>query len=227
MVCLSSVAQAHGEIIIGTATFLNRNGDLLTNRHVIDGCRNIVIRTRDNAVYPARVVAESSKFDLAAIHETGYVPDFVVSLSVNSERYVYIPTPGMRLIYGGFDYANPDPTMLVDISNGEAVAGGEGIYISLMRSGADHGSSGSGVFDDAGNMVGVIFSGYIDAYQQTTPENYYGYNLIMFYNNNAVTEFLQKELRIELAYSVDAPPVPRTAVMGQIFGSTALIVCEQ
>jgi hypothetical protein len=225
-VCLSWT-QAQGEtVVIGTATFLNKKGDLLTNRHVVDDCKNIVIRTRRNMFYPARVAAESSKFDLAVINEAGYVPEFITPLSVNSEHYVYVPTPGMRLLYGGFD-TDPDVNMIVDISNGDAVEGGEGLYVSRMRSGADHGSSGSGVFDSSGNMVGVIFSGYIDRYPHTTPENYYGYNVINFYNNNAVVEFLQKELSIELAYSVDAPPVPRIEVVGQIFGSTALVVCEQ
>jgi serine protease Do len=226
-VCVSYNAQAQAQLVIGTATFLNKSGDLLTNRHVVDGCKSLAIRTRQNKFYAARVVAQSSKFDLAVISETGFVPEATVSLSVNSQRYVYIPIPGMKLLYGGFDYADPDPTMPVDISNGEAVEGGEGLDVSRMRSGADHGSSGSGVFDDSGNMVGVIFSGYIDLYPTTTPENFYGYNVINFYNNNAVVEFLQKELSIELAYSEEAPPIPRIEAVGKTFASTALVVCQQ
>jgi serine protease Do len=226
-ICLC-IGQARAEqIIIGTGTFLNQKGDLLTNRHVIDGCKSLAIRPERNKVYyPARVFAESSKFDLAVIRETGYLPKSVTSLSVNSERYVYVPTPGMKLLYGGYD--NPlDPSLGINISNGEAVEGGEGIYVSRMRSGASHGASGSGVFDNSGNMVGVVYSGYLDAYRHSTQETFYGYNVINFYNNNAVAEFLQKEFNIELFYMRDAPRVIKLEVVGKIFNSTALIVCDK
>ena len=219
-------AQAEN-LLIGTGTFLNQKGDLVTNRHVIDGCKSLAIRPeRNKEFYPARVIAESSKFDLAVIRETGYVPKSVISLSVNSERYVYVPTPGMKLLYGGYD--NPlDPKLSIDISNGEAIEGGEGIYVSRMRSSANHGASGSGVFDNSGNMVGVVFSGYLDVYRHTTQENFYGYNVINFYNNNAVAEFLQKEFKIELFYMKDAPRVMKLEVVGKIFNSTSLIVCDK
>ncbi len=226
-ICLY-IGQARAEqIIIGTGTFLNQKGDLLTNRHVIDGCKSLAIRPeRNKEFYPARVFAESSKFDLAVIRETGYLPKSVTSFSVNSERYVYVPTPGMKLLYGGYD--NPlDPSLGINISNGEAIEGGEGIYVSRMRSGANHGASGSGVFDNSGNMVGVVYSGHLDFYRHATPEKFYGYNVINFYNNNAVAEFLQKEISVDLFYSIEAPPVMRLEVVGKIFNVTALIVCDK
>lgn len=218
------VGQAWGDTLIGTATFLNKNGDLLTNRHVVDGCKSLLVRSRDDKLYEASIIAQSSKFDLAVI-ETSPVPEAQeVTLAVNAQRYVYIPTPGMKLLYGGFD-TDPVPVPRVGISNGEAVGKDEGLYISRMRSGANHGASGSGVFDYSGNMVGVIFSGYINHYGHTT--DYYGDNLINFYNNNAVAEFLQKELSIELSYSVHPPTLSRLEVVGKIFNTTALVVCRQ
>jgi hypothetical protein len=162
---------------------------------------------------------------LAVIRETGYVTTDVTSFSVTSELYVRVPTPGMKLLYGGHDI-NQDP-LEIDISNGEAIEGDEGIYVSRMRSGANHGASGSGVFDETGNMLGVLYSGYLDDYRHTTPDNFYGYNIINFYNNNAVAEFLQKEFGIQVFYMTDAPRVTRLEVVGKIFNTTALIICIQ
>jgi hypothetical protein len=223
-VCLC-IGQARAEqIIIGTGTFLNQKGDLLTNRHVIDGCKKLAIRPEDKQIYPAQVFAQSSKFDLAVIRETGYVAKSVTTFSVNSEElYVRVPTPGMKLLFGGYDIKqNP---LNIDISNGEAIEGGEGIYVSRMRSGANRGASGSGVFDDTGNMFGVVYSGYLDVYQHTMPENFYGYNVTNFYNNNAVAEFLQKEFPIQIFYMRDPTRVTRMEVVGKIFNSTALVIC--
>ena len=215
------------ETSIGTAVSLNVRGELLTNRHVVDDCKSLAIRTRANELYPARTIAKSNKFDLAAISVEGYTPERIVWLSTNQNRYVRVPTNGMRLLYGGFD---TDDAEIVDIANGEAVGNtSPDSFISQMRSSATHGASGSGVFDQTGGLIGIVFSGRHDTYPNTPgrPWSYFGKNLVNFYNNNAVVEFLQSEARIEASYLADAPLVPRDLVVGLIFAASVMVVCER
>jgi hypothetical protein len=223
-VLVSATGHA-AETLIGTAVSLNSRGELLTNRHVIEGCKTLAIRTFRDQVFRARLIAASNKYDLAVILAEGYTPEKSVWLAVGKNRFVYIPTAGMRLLYGGFDN---DPT-LVDIANGEALATAADAFISQMRSGATHGASGSGVFDQTGSLLGIVFSGHHKAYQDnpTGPPSLYGENLVNFYNNNALVDFLQTEVSISISYMRDAPVVPRSWIMDHIFAATTLVVCER
>jgi len=229
-VCLLCAGQAQGERLLGAATSLNNNGDLLTNRHVVDGCDSLAIRTQESPTpLAAQLIGKSRKFDLAVIRASGHKPTSVVWLSVSPQKYVYVPTPGMKLLYGGPDNA-AGADMSVNIGNGQAAEGSKDIYVSWMRSDAGLEASGSGVFDHSGSMVGVLFSVAQNYYRRTARENFYGENLVRFYNNNnSVTEFLQKELseaRVEIFYRTDPAPANGMVVKGQIFNATAFVICQ-
>src|SRR6476661_5132396 len=67
---LSGTATSR-EIITGTAIILNPTGDMLTNRHVIDGCEKIFVRLHNETAYRAVVVSVSKSFDMAILKIDG------------------------------------------------------------------------------------------------------------------------------------------------------------
>jgi len=233
--CLLYAPRTLAETIIGTAVFLNQHGDMLTNRHVVDGCKRISIKTKEDRIFPASVIAVSSQFDMAAIREVGYTPQRNVWFPTTKDRYVYIPTSGMTLLYGGFDNDHDKniENMIVNISNGRAaeflgLGDSGGIYVSTMVSNAHQGASGSGVFDYSGSLFGLVFSGYVDgAARKNKADPYYGRNIVNFYNNNAILQFLNNETRIQTSAIVDPPTVPRFMSVELIYMVTSLVICDK
>ncbi|GAB3160163.1 trypsin-like peptidase domain-containing protein [Amycolatopsis stemonae] len=61
-----NVTTDQGEAI-GSGVILTSNGRILTNAHVVDGARNVVITTSDGKKYQASVVGADSKADIAVV----------------------------------------------------------------------------------------------------------------------------------------------------------------
>ena len=84
---------------LGSGFFISRDGDVITNYHVLHGARQAVIRTSDGKAYPVkRVIAEDREGDLIRISVD--IPEGVVSpLSISpsfpevGERIAVIGTP--------------------------------------------------------------------------------------------------------------------------------------
>lgn len=56
------------EIGFGSGFFINRNGEILTNHHVIEGASSVKVRTADGATHPVQVVlADDKDADLAKL----------------------------------------------------------------------------------------------------------------------------------------------------------------
>ncbi len=58
----------------GTGFFIHASGYLLTNDHVIDGARDITVRTANDRVFKARVVGRDPRTDLALLQVDGHGP---------------------------------------------------------------------------------------------------------------------------------------------------------
>src|SRR5215470_7918413 len=61
--------DADGKILTqGTGFFISKGGDLITNYHVIKGCRSAIIKTYTGSTYPIkRIVAEDRSCDLVQL----------------------------------------------------------------------------------------------------------------------------------------------------------------
>ena len=58
----------------GTGFFIHEQGFLLTNDHVIDGARDITVRTANDRVFKARVIGHDARTDLALLQVDGRGP---------------------------------------------------------------------------------------------------------------------------------------------------------
>lgn len=141
----------------GTAFFVDDTGDMLTARHVVDDCQNIIV-TKEGVVLSARVVALSSQADLALIKipkTLGLAAVFPRSAepSVNDMVFVAAYDNLSNLIASGGLLA--DATVVKsDVESG----------ILAIDSDVTFGASGAPVLDSGAHVQGVI--------SRRTPENH-------------------------------------------------------
>jgi hypothetical protein len=225
-------------LITGTAVFINDNGDMLTNRHVIENCGRLMVKPNDDgSLFNTKITSISKIFDMALIKEDGFhpSPSQISWIRVNRERHVGIARPGDAVLYGGYDQ---EPITNIDISNGKVIdlpisVNPDKAFVSNMISGATHGASGSGVFEDTGGLVGLVFSGYINVGEQTNSHQeldyFYGDNIINFYTTEAIVRFVQYDspYKPPIFYRVEPPRVIRIENVGHIYATSALVVCYE
>jgi S1-C subfamily serine protease len=129
----------------GSAVAISEN-HLLTNCHILEECPYIVV-VQDEKVFPAKLFAENNNYDTCV-------------LCVENVRFK--PVEGIRsfkdLAVGEKAYTVGAPIGL-DQTLGEGIVSGLRRYkgIKLVQTSAQIsiGSSGGGLFDDRGNLIGI------------------------------------------------------------------------
>jgi len=142
------------KISAGTGFILNRDGDVVTNAHVLNACESIAVRV-DGTEQPATLRARDDEHDLALLRiSAGNRDGTMAPLRWNiSELKVGDPVvlmgyPGKGNLEGRAVVKKTSVTNL----NGPA---GEPKWIQLS-SVAEHGNSGGPVLDTSGNVIGVM-----------------------------------------------------------------------
>ena len=159
-----------GKFIAGTAFGVSTSGMLVTNRHVVRGesgkpaGRVMVIFANTKAWLPARIVriAEGEDDDLALlqIEVAGSYP--IVSGVSRTGALARVGAPVASIGYPGATDTPMEGTGMHITARTTSTPGSvskrlEGVI--QIDSYAGHGSSGSPLFDSAGNVVGVIYGG--------------------------------------------------------------------
>jgi len=159
---VSSTAGATAEQKSGTGFNVSPQGVIITNRHVLTGALKITVTFADGKVFPAKIFRTSPDTDLAVIYlEASNLPyttvDTAKSVQVG-EKVLIIGNPlgiGNVAVEGtvasyvrvaGF----PEPVLAIDAS----------IY---------PGSSGSPVFDQKHQVVGIVF-GVVTPEKESGPQ---------------------------------------------------------
>jgi uncharacterized protein len=145
------VATFPGANRSGSGFVVAHEGYVLTNRHVVGGCSEVSVRT-DTTRWPAATVAVDSSTDLALLKTSAPLP---VAASFRSG----VPLrPGDDVVAVGF----PLSGLLADqvnVTTG-SVSALAGLYNNAqqlqMSAPVQPGSSGGPLFDDSGNVVGVV-----------------------------------------------------------------------
>lgn len=125
---------------------------MVTNAHVVPGCRAITLRTQDGLI-PAELVAVEKDKDLALLR-TSARPGFVGKLRWMPEQMQ--PGDRVQLLgypeeYGERGEAHISEATIVSLYGPQE----EEEWISFSDS-ARHGNSGGPLLDQAGNVVGVV-----------------------------------------------------------------------
>ena len=142
------------QISAGTGFLVNRDGDVVTNAHVLKDCQSITVRT-EHGEQKANLIASDGAHDLAIIRlAEGNSNGSMAPLRWNiSERKIGDPVivmgyPGQKGMEGHYVYKK---TAVKDLTGPT----GEPLWIQL-GSVAQHGNSGGPVLDTTGNVIAVI-----------------------------------------------------------------------
>jgi serine protease Do len=148
-------------VSIGTAFFINETGHLLTNNHVIDGCKGVVIEPTEADSVPAKVLAVDVADDLALLQAAMKPPTYA------SFRGPTPLDPGSFVATVGYpDQGIPPRQPMVTAGKVEdhEVRPGDTGPVMRIRAGnailvqADirHGNSGGPLFDEHALVIGVV-----------------------------------------------------------------------
>lgn len=153
----------------GTGFYINRQGHVLTNAHVVDKCRELTVSRQGSAPIPASLVKADASNDLAVLIAT---PSPAVA-AFRSGRPV---RAGEAVVAYGF----PLTGML---SSGGTVTNGTISALSGLRDDSRYmqisapvqpGNSGGPLLDTSGNVVGVVTSSLSGRFARATgnlPQN--------------------------------------------------------
>ncbi len=148
--------------VIGSGFFIDKNGYLLTNYHVIEsevdpefeGFSRLYIRLWDepDKKIPAKVVGWDKAFDIALL-KVELEPEIIFSFSEGKEYY-----PGTPIIAigspGGLE--NTITSGIISASGRKFLQMGSVIQVDVP---INHGNSGGPLIDVDGELVGVVFAG--------------------------------------------------------------------
>lgn len=146
-----SALKANGNITaLGTGFFVSKDGDIITNRHVINGASRIRVKTRDGRTYRVnRVIGVDKHGDLACIRAN--IPmEGVRPLQIETS----LPEVGERVVVLG----NPkglERTASDGIVSAVRHTPGFGRVVQITAP-ISPGSSGSPVINSRGRVIGVV-----------------------------------------------------------------------
>ena len=233
----SAISQDHAEIksaqksniSFGTAFFYNNEGEMFTNRHVIQSCDpdSVFVKTQDGKLNKARILAKSHEYDLAAI-KLNYQNDAFGSIRTVDEKYVSVPGENEDVFSSG--YSSPLERKFEPYTRWGQIQAwlppNEFPYINRMRMDAYPGASGSAILDYAGLVVGILFAGSQGSVGDLSQLHRAGYGdkWIFLYNNNAIVNFAKSsnlKINVWSHWSRKSPMF----IAGHALQITGLVVC--
>lgn len=132
----------------GTGFFINSEGAMLTNAHVIDGCQAVTIDGK-----PADIVTVSQTFDLAVVkprhvEDVSYLSFSRTEAGLNAD--ITIAGYPLHGLLGGLNVSRGSVSSMKGLGGDET-----SVQISAP---VQPGNSGGPVIDRSGNIVGVVVS---------------------------------------------------------------------
>jgi len=140
---------------IGTGFFVDKKGTLLTNDHVVSGCKGIMIEPAEGASVPGRVMAEEAGFDMALV-EASVSPPAIAQFRPSGP-----PLTGALVATVGFpDQGVPPreplvtPGTLIAVKDLQGKSGPSQALV--MKAEVRHGNSGGPILDEHGLVIGMM-----------------------------------------------------------------------
>jgi hypothetical protein len=151
---LKIVARPAGKTSIGAGIVATRDGMVLTNHHVVDGCSAIIVLDSDKKRTPAERIASDSKSDLALIRASrtfSEVAAFRKGVPLQAGESVTVVGYPLASILGS--------EQNVTFGYVTATAGVRGDASTFLISAPIHkGNSGGPILDQSGQVTGIVTS---------------------------------------------------------------------
>lgn len=205
----------------GSGFWVSNQGYLLTNRHVVKGCREIKVRPDSGTSVDALVVATDPRDDLALLKTASAYP------SVASFRDGAPLRRGEDVVAVGF----PLNGLLADQVNVTVgtVSALAGIYndthVLQMTAPVQQGNSGGPLFDASGNVIGVVVT-KLNARAMAAEIGDYPQNVNFAIKSDVARRFLDiNRVQYRTALSREHRTNPDIGDMGRVV--TVLVECFQ
>jgi S1-C subfamily serine protease len=147
-------ARPTGKLTIGAGIIATRDGMIVTNHHVVDGCSTIVVLDSSKIRTPAERVASDSKNDLALIRASRHfseVAAFRKGVQLQAGESVMVVGYPLASILGS------EPNVALGYIS--ATTGLRGDASTFQISAPIHkGNSGGPILDQSGNVTGIVSS---------------------------------------------------------------------
>ena len=146
-----SIVEIRTDVTGGTGFIINRDGLIVTNKHVVEGTDRVIIRTTYQHTIGASVVGEHASLDLAYI-QIADRPGQFDPIAIGDSDAVRV---GENVIVIGFPIADTlgsEPT----VSQGIVSAHRAGLIQTDAP--VNPGNSGGPMLDQFGNVIGVVVS---------------------------------------------------------------------
>lgn len=137
----------------GSGVIVTTDGYIVTNHHVIDGAQSITVTLKNGESYPATIIGDDSKSDLAVlkIDASGLTPA------------VFADSDNLKVGQTAIAIGNPLGQLGGTVTSGivsaldrEIEIDGETMNLLQTSAAINPGNSGGGLFDDNGNLIGIV-----------------------------------------------------------------------
>ncbi|WP_309572257.1 trypsin-like peptidase domain-containing protein [Deinococcus sp.] len=141
----------------GSGYFVNTQGDIITNNHVVDGASEITIRLHGSkATYKARVIARAPDFDLALIRAEGVPQASIQPIPLGDSDQLDV---GLKAIAMGapFDLDFSVSEGIISSLERTVPVGTKSVNQSVIQTDAaiNPGNSGGPLLNSSGQVIGV------------------------------------------------------------------------
>ncbi len=148
-----ALPRTEKELSYGSAFVVSRQGFLLTNEHVIEGCRNVELKLAQRVV-TGRIVARDKSNDFALLKAPLPISSVATFRGGRNVR------PGDSVVVIGFPLKGllaEGPSVTTGVVSALAGPGNDTRLIQITAP-VQPGNSGGPLLDDAGNVVGIVVS---------------------------------------------------------------------
>ena len=141
----------------GSGFFVNAQGDIITNNHVVEGASDITIRLHGSKqTYKARVVARAPDYDLALIRAEGLPSGAIQPMPLGNSDQLDV---GLKAVAMGAPF-NLDFSVsegIISSLERTVPVGTKGVSQKVIQTDAaiNPGNSGGPLLDSAGQVIGV------------------------------------------------------------------------
>ena len=150
----SSEPQPEGtyKVASGTGFYVSEQGHVITNHHVIDGCKDIKVHSKGEVLKTLKIAADRQN-DLALL-KVSHKPSHVFALSSDS------PYPLQDIVVAGFPFGDRVSSSLKFTKGIVSSLSGIGNNYSEIQIDAaiQPGNSGGPIMDEYGNIIAVAVS---------------------------------------------------------------------
>src|ERR1051326_8729672 len=150
--CPASFAEVVAEKFTGSGVVVGSRGEIITNAHVVDGCRTITVQLSPDKVEPATLLVRDQINDLAVLRTGAPIAPPVLF------REGTLPRAGDTVVALGYPLSGLLATTAnVSVGAVSALAGlGDDLRHLQISAPVQPGNSGGPLFDASGHLVGIV-----------------------------------------------------------------------